>query len=84
MWSAWPGLISNQVVQPSKADPLACKGLSSANLANLPIRQLWMVIFEINNLPTLFVGCWVSFGVKHLAAMALKLLKQSYKDVQSI
>ncbi len=43
-----------------------------------------MVIFEVNNLPTLFVGCWVSFGVKHLAAMALKLLKQSYKDVQSI
>ena len=66
-----PGLC--RVVQPSKFDPLACKGLTSANLAaNLPVRQLYMQIFEVNSLPMLSVGCWVVFGSRHLAAMALK------------
>jgi len=60
-------------VQLSKPAPLACKGLTSANLAvNLPVRQLWMKMFEGNSMPMLFVGCWMSFGSKHLAAMALK------------
>ena len=60
-------------MQTGKSDPLACKGLTSANLAaNLPVRQFWMNFFEVDSLPMLFVGCWEVFDSNHLAAMALK------------
>ena len=70
-------------MQTGKSDPLACKGLTSANLAaNLPVRQFWMKLFEVNSLPTLFVGCWVVFGSSHSAAMALKAAQAKLQSVQ--
>ena len=38
-------------MQTGKSDPLACKGLTSANIAaNLPVRQFWMKLSEVNSL----------------------------------
>ena len=52
-------------MQASKSDPLAYKVLTFANLAaNLPVKQLWMEIFKVYSLPTLFVGCWVVFWLQ--------------------
>ena len=70
-------------MQTGKSDPLACKGLTSANLAaNLPVRQFWMKLFEVNSLPTLFVGCWVVFWLQSFSCNGTKSCSSKLQSVQ--